>query len=380
MVTEDEERVVIVFGAGATKACGGPLTLELLPRALDLRETLEREGEGQLAMIEAFLHEHFHLPASPSQQDFPDLPLLLSLIDTARVRGESFGSNWESERLDKLRESLEYAIFALLEHDLRVVEYRNPYRVLLEYLFAHVSTSLTVISLNYDIIVDNVLSALVEGPTEGGLPNYECDIATSEYRAAALVPRMDRDPVRVDLLKLHGSLNWMHCPNCHRLDLGVSESGRSTVKVLSELWETGRALKLAESFTRQGRMCEDCESRLRALIITPTAQKDYGNPHIARIWYAADRALRRASRVAFVGYSLPYDDVEVAYLLKRGLSHLDSSSITVVEHAQGPSTLREHEAGRRYRNLFGSYVDWYPEGFVAWASEVEVGRAFVQRV
>jgi hypothetical protein len=37
-------RTVVVFGAGATKACGGPLTDEILPDALALRNTLEREA------------------------------------------------------------------------------------------------------------------------------------------------------------------------------------------------------------------------------------------------------------------------------------------------------------------------------------------------
>jgi hypothetical protein len=374
MSAVDSHEVVVVFGAGATKACDGPLTAEILPQAMQLRNELERDG--QLAEVEIFLREHFHLPPAPLPGDYPDLPLLLSLIDTARERGESFGSHWETDRLDRLRESLEYAMFALLEYQLRDVPHRNPYRVLLESLFERPPASLTVVSLNYDIIVDNVLSSVVERAT-GMLPDYACDIATTQYRGTELLPLPDGKSLRLTLLKLHGSLNWMHCPNCHRLELGIADSGRRTVKALDMLWQSRQALRLAESYSRQGRMCEDCGARLRALLITPTGQKDYRNPHIARIWYTADRALRRAARVAFVGYSLPPDDVEVAYLFKRGLSHLDSTCITVVESTDRRVALSEHHVGRRYRNLFGDRIDWHPEGFGSWAASIASQNSFV---
>ncbi len=39
---------VVIFGAGATKACGGPLTWEILPQVYDpeLRQEMVREGYG----------------------------------------------------------------------------------------------------------------------------------------------------------------------------------------------------------------------------------------------------------------------------------------------------------------------------------------------
>jgi hypothetical protein len=266
-------------------------------------------------------------------------------------------------------------MFALLEHQLRRIRRKNPYSVLLQYLFKHPPSSLTVISLNYDIIVDNVLASVTDR-VSGMLPDYACDIATRQYHGAAVLPLPTGQSLQLTLLKLHGSLNWLHCPNCHRLELGIAESGRRTVKALNMLWESGHVLHLPESYSRQGRTCEDCGARLRALLITPTAQKDYRNPHIARIWYTADRALRRADRVAFVGYSLPPDDVEVAYLFKRGLSHLDSTSITVVESADREA-LGENYVGRRYRSLFGDGIDWHPEGFGSWAASIASNESFV---
>ena len=80
--------------------------------------------------------------------------------------------------------------------------------------------------------------------------------------------------------------------------------------------------------------------------------------------------LRQADRIiiAIAGYSLPEDDVDVTYLLKRGLDNIPPSKITVVEFDAEDWPLREHPVGRRYRSLFGEDIDWHTEGFEAWIS------------
>jgi hypothetical protein len=347
-------RTVVVFGAGATKACGGPLTNEILPDALALKRRLERAG--YIALVERFLGQNFNLPPPSKRRPahFPPLPLVLSLVDTALDRGDALGRAWPPDRLRKVRDGLEYLVFALLEHRLRSI---GPhYRLFLDGLYAAEPESVTIVSLNYDIIADNTLARL--GARQQALPDYRCDIATPAYREA---PRFGC------LLKVHGSLNWLYCPNCHRLDLGVAPSGR-TVKV------RGRLYDLDSEYGRRGSPCIECETLLRPVLITPTHLKDYRNPHIARVWYEAARALREAERAIFVGYSMPDDDVEVIYLFKRGLAHLDPSAITVVEYGgERPVPLEKHPVGLRYRALFGNGLDWHPTGFEAWINAA--GRA-----
>jgi hypothetical protein len=94
--------------------------------------------------------------------------------------------------------------------------------------------------------------------------------------------------------------------------------------------------------------------------------KDYRNPHISAVWYRAQEALREARRVFIVGYSLPEDDVDVIYMLKRGLAHIRAENVTVVELDQDRRTLDAHPVGQRYRSLFGEAVDWQTAGFEEW--------------
>lgn len=361
-------RPVVIVGAGATKACGGPLTNEILPKAFELYYAgdADIQREDYIHDLDDFLIDHFHVPvdrAARSATDYPALPLLLALLDTALDRGHPIGGH-DGERLARVRAAVDYVIFAVLELSLRDVE--PHYDELLDLLYGSTGTEPDIISLNYDIIADNALKELAERTGRGpAYPEYGCDLASEFYRSSRRWGR---------LLKLHGSLNWMYCPSCNRLDLAVSEPGGSTVKMLEELYVP--VVELDRGYSCHGSRCagERCSGTVRPVMITPTHMKDYRNPHVGRTWYEAEQLLRRADRAVFVGYSLPENDVDVIYLLKRGLSHLSPEQITVVEWDDDRRPLNEHPTGQWYRTLFGNRIDWHPEGFADWL-QIAAGRS-----
>ncbi len=175
---------VVIFGAGATKACGGPLTSEILPRAFERQTAIEREQF--LPLVEAFLKQNFHLAtdvALRKTEDYPPLPLLLSMLDIAIDRRQSLGRDWPSGRLEEVRNALEYIIFAVLTHELAEIESPGVAHKA-DHYFRFLQTlpsldDLTVISLNYDIIVDNALLKLTDA-----FPDYGCDISTAVYNGS----------------------------------------------------------------------------------------------------------------------------------------------------------------------------------------------------
>jgi hypothetical protein len=344
------EKTVMIFGAGATKACGGPLTNELLPEAMT-GDVVNRED--MLVLLHEFLKDYFRLPQDlhgvpPSA--YPSLPLLLSLLDRALDRDEQMG-RWSARELRKVRGALEYAVFAVIEAKLRRLQ-ANHYKALMRPFYER-GVEPTAISLNYDIILDNTMISLGDGLS---LPDYCCDIATERYRQSDHFGR---------LIKIHGSLNWLYCPLCRRLELYFSGAGGGTSKALDELYHQQ---PIDDAYSCQGTPCrrDGCQGTVDPVMITPTHMKDYRNPHISRVWYRAEEALRDAERVVIIGYSMPWDDVDVVYLLKRGLEHLDADRITVVEWAPDPVGPEEHDAGRRYMAMFGGGIDWQPWGFDGW--------------
>jgi len=315
-----------------------------------VRQEIEREY--YIDLLDQFLIENFFLPqqqASRTDGDYPALPLLLSLIDTAIDRKQPMGPNWAVEKLHQVRRALQYMVFALLEYKLRRLN-ANRYTELLHALDPQQKALPTVISLNYDIIADN---AMIEHTN--CLLDYGCDITTERY---------NEQPHVGTLLKIHGSLNWSYCPGCNRLDLGVAESGR-TYKLLDELYQVN---PLEDRYSCHGFACPQCGTFVEPILITPTQLKDYRNPHVTKVWTLTEQALRGAERAIIVGYSLPDDDLDVIYLLKRGLGQLANRAperTTIVEKTSDDSrpAIGNHPVGRRYRSIFGPNVEWRTDGF-----------------
>jgi len=342
---------VIFLGAGATKACGGPLTNEILPAILGNLST--SDPDGRLPKLYKFLCDQFHISANSPSELYPGLPMLMSLLDTALDRRQAFHPAWDANSILEIREAIEFGIFDVLEEKLSKAPTNNHWD-LLGRIYPH-PTQPCVISTNYDLIIDTAMMFLSESRlAEGGLPKYHCAVSTEFYRNEALHFGV--------LLKLHGSLNWLYCRTCYRLEIGASES-RRFLKVLSRL--VGPSLE--QSYGTDGGACPTCQSKLRPLLIAPTHLKNYRNPHLAQVWFEAERVLREASRVVFIGYSLPEDDVEIIYLLKRSLAHLSPRQITVVEYDPLAQSVGSHPVGRRYRTLFGDDIDWHPEGLDQWS-------------
>src|ERR671913_152091 len=108
------EKPIIILGAGATKACGGPLTDEILPAAV----------KGKMA------HDDRKTEV------------------------------WEGENLVKARRAIEYAMFAVIEATLRRIPSSKEFHTkLLEPLYKR-GAEVSVMSLNYDVIVDNAMFRL----------------------------------------------------------------------------------------------------------------------------------------------------------------------------------------------------------------------------
>ena len=353
----------LVLGAGATKSCKGPLTNEILNEVF--LNKADFPNAAALTELEQFLQQNFHVPAGATQHDYPGLPLLMSLIDTGIERRQAFHPAWDLDAVTRVRHAIELAIFDLLEYRLEKAPTNNHYKML-SHLYP-VPQEPRVISMNYDVIVDAAIMYYGESRAAPGaaaewkFPDYGCDISTDVYR---------NPPERFGtLLKLHGSLNWLYCGTCHRLEIGASEA-RPFVRALTSL--VGAGHNLESFYLGAGSNCQTCGTELRALLIAPSHLKNYRNPHVTNVWYRAERLLRTASRAVFVGYSLPEDDVEVVYLLKRGLAHLSPDDITVVEFdKENPDiTLMNHPVGRRYRSLFGDGIGWSARGLDGWLAMV----------
>jgi len=340
---------VLFLGAGATKSAQGLLTDEILPALLSAKASLQvQDPSGRVDALVEFLAKEFHVNAATPKEHYPGLPLLMSLIDTALDRREAFYGRWDLDAISQLREAIEFGIFDVLEDALKKAPTSNHYEMFSK-LFPSPEQP-CVVTTNYDLIADSAMMNVGRA-----MPNYHCGIAN--------IAQIGPEQRFGTLLKLHGSLNWLLCKTCLRLELGETDSTRY-LQVLQRV--VGPDLR--STFLTDGAPCAVCQSKLRPLLVAPSHLKDYRNPHLAQVWYEAQRVMRQARRVIFVGYSMPDDDIEVVYLVKRSLAHItDPKRITVVEFCQENPAIAasEHPVGRRYKTLFGE-IEWHAGGLDQW--------------
>lgn len=168
----------------------------------------------------------------------------------------------------------------------------------------------TIISLNYDTVVEKALSGL-------GLPFVYADDAMIEWKPPR--PRTDVERRPITVLKLHGSVNMA----------ARMEKDTNVLKLL--------AYPSYQDLRREG---------LLPMLVAPTWQKSLGG-YLSAVWREAVSALRTATRVVILGYSVPQTDQHFRYLLAAGLQeNISLRKVLVINND-------EHEQfERRLSSLF----------------------------
>jgi hypothetical protein len=145
-----------------------------------------------------------------------------------------------------------------------------------------------VISFNYDILMDNALRNSRKLTDYGYLVPFQ---------------KAEDAPSEVTLLKLHGSMNWLHCSYCGSYFLT-------------------RSKKMCEWYVSLPRTCPKCNQSnvyLERVIIPPLLTKDYSTQPMEYLWSEAERQLHRAREIVVIGYSFPHTDFATEALFRIGL-------------------------------------------------------------
>jgi len=292
----------------------------------------------------------FYLSAA---NNLPALEDVLSQLDLALNEGRALSSSYTVDRIRTIRDNLVYGIAEVLRMSL-ARDHPSDYQLsqkLYEFV-ERLKRDDTIVSLNYDIVIDNKILSLGK-PVNYGVPirNGMESPWNGTWSWQPYIPSEGSCP----LYKPHGSLNWLFCRTCQKLD--VTAGMKSTHYIFSD----------------SALVCPDCGSRYEALIVAPTMFKSYSNLILAEIWRAVEDRLANATEVIFVGYSLPDADVHLRCILMRALfknrnrvSSPNAPVIRVLEY--DTHTPEEYYEGApnlthmRYQRLFGD-VDFDPTGF-----------------
>ncbi len=296
---------VFILGAGASRSAGAPLISDFLDSASDLHRTrtLGEAEKRAFELVEAGRNA-LQLAHSKARLDISNLEEVFDAFEMAALIGRLGGL--ENEQVGRLPEAMRTLITVTLERLIRLPVAdggMHPCRVYQS--FAEMISELrhergpwpAVITFNYDVCLDHAL---------------HCVRVPFTYRLA----ESDQQDW-VSLLKLHGSLNWAHCPDCatvqerslseHLARLRLRPGGATTWR-LAVATETVRSSKCGKCGKRGGQL----------MIVPPTWAKARYQAPLQPVWAAAAAALRGAENIFVCGYSLSETDTFFRYLYAVG--------------------------------------------------------------
>jgi hypothetical protein len=171
------------------------------------------------------------------------------------------------------------------------------------------SRSSTVITFNYDLVLDDALDRVEANP------GYELVNAVYDEVKVGY-------PV-VPLLKLHGSTNWAIC-ECNQIHV-LGKKATSDPRTFRSM------------------ACKKCQNTgLRLMLVPPSWDKSEYSKIMQPVWKRAVDALKTATRICVIGYSMPETDAFFKFLLTLGLAENDRLyKLIVVDWLQGRTTPRQ---------------------------------------
>lgn len=357
-----DKNIVFFIGAGFTKAIANtaPTGAQFLSKAF----SGDFIRDPRIKKVKDFIDEIYYpitVSDDPDERNnIPNIEDVLSLIDYSIQNKETLYNKFLYEEIIEIRNNLVYLIGKVIkdtiEHDGNIkLDLSDDFIKKMKQLMA-LENNVSIISTNYDIILDNSLIRVCESCKYGfllrhnihwnhnpeeklkkvnGQPSYNYN-----YQGKRVTGSINKGTI--DLLKIHGSLNWFYCPKCNEIDITILRKGTTD---------------LAADQSRYICANRDCTSNYEPLIVTPTMLKVYDNDYIHQLWKESEQKIADSDELVFIGYSLPEADYHLRSMIVRGLVKNENKPklLIIDKNPEKPHEVRwSQNVEKRYKLLFGT--------------------------
>ncbi len=333
---------VYILGAGASAEAGAPLMWDFLSTAKELALEPNRRlsPEDKQRFLNVFDYR-FAMERSKAavDVDLDNIEDLFGLVDLECRIGKEAAANVRHDLVFMVTKTLELRT-GMTEGALRIRPVNDPrhlkgtfalyasFVALVAGMTGRVdqgrlfwqprrdrTESDTVITFNYDMVMESAMAHV------GVAPDYKIPQMPVHSPAGQQLRNME-------LLKLHGSVNWLACPLCKD----------GTVRL---------------EWNRHDSPCPkrggQAGHKMEPVIVPPTWDKALGTG-LNSVWQAAREALASAARWVIIGYSMPATDRFFHYLMASAIeANRDLESVIVIDNATGR---KKTALRRRYKELF----------------------------
>lgn len=343
---------LLIVGAGFSFNAGLPLASQFTSSLLDVENlSLNGPSNGQVRFLKSFVDSVFGEGASRSADQWPEMEDILTLVDLSANAGHHLGPDFTPSQLRVVRRAIIVRMIRMLAQTYKHRQ-SNPDAnwARLETLFDEFDLSTSgVLSMNWDTVFERGIARTQSvRRVDYGFEATSCEFAKTKLNRRIL-GRGDS----LNILKPHGSANWLYCDAC-RETFWVPPSDNERV---AETLFRGRDWEAISAFTSLRKkptvlepLCPHCDSNaLGTRFATFSYRKALDFPMHSGSWRAAESYLKCSSEWIFFGYSMPPADFEFKHLLKRvQLSEKIRPNITVVSGGDGAD-----ETISRFERFFG---------------------------
>jgi hypothetical protein len=349
----DAIKHLFIVGAGFSRNAGLPLATEFTQKLLDVTKLKNPASAIVVECMRSFVDEVFGDRSELAPEDWPQLEDLFTTIDLAANTGHNLGPNYSASDLRTIRRTLIVRPILMLSTSFNTKK-RNPDKAR-EYMTKFFSDLLTdrvaFLSMNWDCVIEAMLDE-----TQGVRDvDYGCSAIAAVFNKQGVV-QLKPGPTpqkSVQVLKPHGSVNWMYCDACSRLYWFPASQTQSIAARLfkdSDGEVVERLIGKRPKPPAKPAVCPDCGAQaLGTRFATFSYRKALEFPMHYATWGRAEELLQMARTWTFIGYSMPAADYQFKHLLKRVyLSRCPRPRVLVVTKKSPRDMTVEN-----YRRFFG---------------------------
>lgn len=360
-------KTVYILGAGFSMDAGAPSQAKIVRAIFELKGVFEKKNgktiNEWIKKFDDFLKTALNV--DDNSKYYYTLEDIYTPIDRSIADGMSF-KNYTVKELIELRDIFNrLIILAMRNHIEKSKRSKDTIEIFARHIIAlsksrlenEKNDSVSIITTNWDIMLDNAANTIIskEKPVAGakfaGVVDYCCYISSLEEHDHKIKPGLyaiGKKAYNLKILKLHGSLNWLQCPKCQRLYVKFYQK-----------WNGGYVFgaKYCRHCTRNFGIEKHKSNQLAINLIMPTFLKNLNNVQNKLIWQNAGIELSEASKIVFLGYSLPHADFEFKQLLSR-MIRPDAEIEAILIGLDDPDkydpedSARYQTAGYRFENFF----------------------------
>ncbi len=340
------EKTVFIVGAGFSANAGLPLQSQFTELFLKASEFKTGKSRQLMPHLGQFVEKTFGFNSTHDLMSYPELEDVFTLLDLSANTGHHLGISYSPKDLRMLRRMLLSRTIHMLNYAYTKGKAKaNPERRrLLEFVSKLSPDRHGFVSLNWDVVLEGCLEEIGASFT----PFYSPEIRPAVIQDDKLeLHKRESKESQILVAKMHGSINWLYCDCCRRTySVPVGQVSRLGSQVL----KSNEVKELYDNTGRNRLPCPFCTVDLGVRLATFSFQKALRAPMFESSWLEAEKALRRAHRWVFIGYSLPAADFEFKYLLKRvQLAREQPPEIVVVTKVTDPA----NSPLKSYKRFFG---------------------------